>query len=559
MKSRKRLFLLVVAIAVAFGVGGYLLGQQLESPEDARAVVAAPEPSLIAVPVESIALSNDVIVRGDAEFEGAVDLELDASLGDGTARVVTGRVPEIDTLVNEGDIAIEVSGRPVFVLEGVLPAFREFKPGLEGDDVLQLEEALARLGFLDVEPDRLYGAATEDAITEMYATAGYEARSADDGQESQLDAAEDAVEAARTQLADANDNLSDQLKPPSQQELVAEQQSRQRLLDGIADAEEVLEQAEADRPSNQLLNAIVAVQEAEALGLNTRAEEQAVMAAQDAEQARVDGATEALEQAREALAQYDEIEAAKDRDGTDTSNARSAIETAQDRLADSEADLAELEEDIGVRLPAAEVVFLPSLPRTITSIDVERGDPVNGPVMRISGTDVRITTGVSESNRPLLEVGLRVIIDNEQLGIELDGEITELADRTGTNDVADTRYYMVVTPTGEYSVTEVVGINLRLKIPLERSEGEVLAVPLAALSAGADGSSRVEVEREDGSTELVEIEVGLQDKNASRVEIKPIDGNIRAGDLVIIGIEQPAVVEVDASDAEESDAEESDG
>jgi len=106
--------------------------------------------------------------------------------------------------------------------------------------------------------------------------------------------------------------------------------------------------------------------------------------------------------------------------------------------------------------------------------------------------------------------------------------------------VADTRYYMLVTPTGEYNVSELVGVNFRLQIPLERSEGEVLAVPLAALSAGADGSSRVEVERADGSTDLVPVEVGLQDKNRSLVEVIPIGGNLQAGDLVVIGIEQPA-------------------
>jgi hypothetical protein len=216
------------------------------------------------------------------------------------------------------------------------------------------------------------------------------------------------------------------------------------------------------------------------------------------------------------------------------------VTDAQERLDEVEGELGELEEDIGVRFPVAEVVFLPNLPRTVTSIDVERGDFVNGAVMRISGTKVRITTGVSESNRPLLEVGQRVIIDSEQLDIEVEGEITELADRKGTNGVADTRYYMLVTPVGEYNVSELVGVNFRLQIPLERSEGDVLAVPLAALSAGADGSSRVEVERADGTTDLVLIEVGLQDKNRSLVEVIPIGGNLSAGDLVVIGIEQPA-------------------
>ena len=552
MISRKRLFLAVVAVAVAFGAGGYVLGQQLESPEDARSEVAAPEASLIAVPVESTALSNDVVVRGDAEFEGAVDLELDAVLGDGTARVVTGRVPEIDAEVNEGDVIIEVSGRPVFVLGGDLPTFREFKPGLEGDDVLQLETSLERLGFLTVEPDRLYGAATEDAILALYEAAGYEPRAASDGEESQLKSAEQAVEAARTTLANANDVLSDLLRPPSLVQQTREVQARQQLLDQIERAQEMLDDAKEDRPSEALLQAEEALQQPMVSTARIDQANRAVTSAEDAEQARVDAAQDQLDNARQSLIDADAITAAEESDGVDTSNAQRNVTDAQERLDQAESDLAELEDEVGVRFPVAEVVFLPNLPRTVTSIDVERGDFVNGAVMRISGTKVRITTGVSESNRPLLEVGQRVIIDSEQLDIEVQGEITELADRKGTNGVADTRYYMLVTPIGEYNVSELVGVNFRLQIPLERSEGEVLAVPLAALSAGADGSSRVEVERADGATELVAIEVGLQDKNRSLVEVIPIDGNLSAGDLVVIGIEQPAAVATDDGASEEA-------
>jgi hypothetical protein len=542
----------VVAVAVAFGAGGYVLGQQLESPEDARSEVAAPEASLIAVPVEATALSNDVVVRGDAEFEGAVDLELDAALGDGTARVVTGRVPEIDAEVNEGDVIIEVSGRPVFVLGGDLPTFREFKPGLEGDDVLQLETSLERLGFLTVEPDRLYGAATEDAILALYEAAGYEPRAASDGEESQLKSAEQAVEAARTTLANANDVLSDLLRPPSLVQQTREVQARQQLLDQIERAQEMLDDAKEDRPSEALLQAEEALQQPMVSTARIDQANRAVTSAEDAEQARVDAAQDQLDNARQSLIDADAITAAEESDGVDTSNAQRNVTDAQERLDQAESDLAELEDEVGVRFPVAEVVFLPNLPRTVTSIDVERGDFVNGAVMRISGTKVRITTGVSESNRPLLEVGQRVIIDSEQLDIEVQGEITELADRKGTNGVADTRYYMLVTPIGEYNVSELVGVNFRLQIPLERSEGEVLAVPLAALSAGADGSSRVEVERADGATELVAIEVGLQDKNRSLVEVIPIDGNLSAGDLVVIGIEQPAAVATDDGASEEA-------
>jgi len=324
------------------------------------------------------------------------------------------------------------------------------------------------------------------------------------------------------------------------------------MLDAIDEAQEALDEVRADRPTNALLQAIDGLQAAEQSGDQSAidAANQGVQAAQDAEERAVEAAEDRLEQAKRGLADADAVQAAEDRDGTDTTNAQRSITDAQERLDEAEADLAELEEDIGVRLPVAEVVFLANLPRSVTSIDVERGDFVAGPVMRISGTNVRITTGVSESNRPLLEVGQRVIIDSEQLDIEIEGEITELADRKGTNDVADTRYYMLVTPTGEYNVSEVVGVNFRLQIPLERSEGEVLAVPLAALSAGADGSSRVEIERADGSLDLVTVEVGLQDKNRSLVEIKPIGDSVSEGDMVVIGVEQvaPAATTTDGTD-----------
>ncbi|MEM7095948.1 MAG: peptidoglycan-binding protein [Actinomycetota bacterium] len=551
MQGRRRLFFAVIAVAVLFGAGGFFLGQQLESPEEARAVVAAPEPSLIGVPVESVALSNDVVVRGDAQFEGAVDLVLESTLGDGQSRVVTGRVPEVDSLVDEGAVVIEVSGRPVFAFEGDLPAFREFKPGLEGDDVLQLEEALARLGFLTVTPDRLYGSATEDAIAAMYEAAGYEPRAASEGEEAQLDAARDQVDAANAQLANANDDLDDLLRPPTNVERLNDAQQREQLLEGIEDARQGVEDArerlveeQEQTPSESAISALDALTEAERLGDVERIDDlnRQLAQAQRADAERLDAAREAITaaeervlDAQEALEDFEARQAAEAADGTDTSRAEGAITDAEDRLAEAQADLAELEDEIGVRLPSAEIVFLPDLPRTVTSVEVERGDFVNGAVMRISGTEIRITTGVSEANRPLLEVGQRVIIDSAQLGIEVDGEIVELADRTGTNGVADTRYYMLVVPTGEYNVSEMVGVNFRLQIPLEKSDGEVLAVPVAGLFIGADSTSRVRVLEEDGSTRIVEVEVGLQDKNRSLVEVTPLDGSLEPGEFIVVG------------------------
>ena len=60
----------------------------------------------------------------------------------------------------------------------------------------------------------------------------------------------------------------------------------------------------------------------------------------------------------------------------------------------------------------------------------------------------------------------------------------------------------------------------------------MLAVPLAALTAGPGGESRVEVAR-NGTTELVEVEVGLVAQGYA--EVSAVNGSLAAGDLVVVG------------------------
>ena len=81
--------------------------------------------------------------------------------------------------------------------------------------------------------------------------------------------------------------------------------------------------------------------------------------------------------------------------------------------------------------------------------------------------------------------------------------------------------------------------TLSAAIPVGATEGEVLSVPLAALTAGPGGESRVEVvesdprEGENAKTRLVVVETGLS--AGGFVEITPKKGEIAEGDLVVIG------------------------
>src|SRR6185503_15857098 len=101
----------------------------------------------------------------------------------------------------------------------------------------------------------------------------------------------------------------------------------------------------------------------------------------------------------------------------------------------------------------------------------------------------------------------------------------------GTNGVDPQRYYFAVT-FAQAAPTSLVGASVVLTITVSSTEGEVLTVPIAALSVAADGTSRVQV-REHGTTRTVTVNPGLAAKGM--VQVTPIKGSLKAGDLVIAG------------------------
>jgi hypothetical protein len=66
-----------------------------------------------------------------------------------------------------------VSGRPIFLLFGREPSYRDLGPGISGRDVAQLEKGLRRSGFNPGRVDDLYDAATGRAIASMYRENGF--------------------------------------------------------------------------------------------------------------------------------------------------------------------------------------------------------------------------------------------------------------------------------------------------------------------------------------------------------------------------------------------------
>ena len=201
------------------------------------------------------------------------------------------------------------------------------------------------------------------------------------------------------------------------------------------------------------------------------------------------------------------------------------------------ADLVELDLGLarrraGIQLPADEVIFVSSVPLRVTEVAVVRGDALSGAVLTVTDAIVVIDGSLALSDAPLVTTGATVVIDEADLGISATGAIRRVAETPGTNGVDGFHVYFEILV--DESPPNLVGASVRLTIPIESSGGSVLAVPVSAVSLAADGSSRVQVQR-DGALEFVTVEAGLAADGF--VGVTPLRGTLEPGDLVVIGFE----------------------
>lgn len=481
LRGNRTLWIVAVGAVLSLVIG-LLIGRFLFSPDASSA--DAPDAGLVTVPVEFGSLSNDVTLRSDVGYADAVEVKLDTSALSGAA-VVTGQVPEVGATLNPLSIALEVVGRPVIVLPGELPAYRTLRFGVSGPDVLQLKQALTSVGIGvgDVNSN-VFDQATADAIGQLYAQAGYPAPAPEEGAADALRSAEEGLRSAQTGVTEAQKALNDAGQGPS-----------------------AVEAYQAD----------VAVAEA-----------QEALAAAQATGEGVAAAERALQTAK---LQRDALYAAKD-----TSGQKSALTAARAQVDSANAAVEEARQKMLPYLPASEVLYLTELPRRVDAVTVKRGAVLPEAAMTVSGATVRLTGAAAEADARLLTVGAEAAFELPD-GTEHRAVISEL--KPGKDTKARWEVLLAPDPLTPEQITQLQGTNVRVKIAVGATDGDVLSVPLAALTAGPGGESRVEVvesdprDGEDAKTRMVVVETGLAAKGA--VEVTPTDGKLEEGDLVVVG------------------------
>ncbi|HLT83923.1 MAG TPA: hypothetical protein VKZ83_06790 [Phototrophicaceae bacterium] len=485
-----RTIVVIAATAVAGLAAGVALSQLVVSPAQRAAEAAPPEAGLITVPVEQRELSTDLTLRGDALYDDPVPVSLETAEVGGPA-IVTGHVPAVGDLVEAGQVILEVAGRPVIVLPGELPVYRTLRMGTSGPDVLQLKQALESLGIEAGDAtSEVFDAATAAAVDALYAQVGYPAPGAEEGADEMLRAAQDGLRAAE---------------------------------DALAQAQAELDRAAAGPPRSERLRLDTAVARAE----------RAVQAAVDAGEP-LEVVVQAQEELAVVRAERDEALA-----GQDLSAQRSARDAAQQGVADARRAVDEAWRDARTPLPASEIVYVDTLPRRVDSVMVGRGDAVTGDALTISGATLQVLANVSASDAALVTEGMTAYFTAGDE--EVEATVAEITDRArgggegddgGSESGGTDRRQLVLVPVDltEEQRAAIVGSNVRVSLPLESTGEEVLVVPVAALTAGPGGESRLEVDRGE-STEIVVVETGLT--AGGYVEVRA--EGLAPGDLVVVG------------------------
>ncbi len=519
-------------------------GSRVQSPEQAAARAGEPLASWITAPVERRVLSSTVVLRGDVVPEVSVEVGVPSSV-EGVG-VVTRLGPGSDESVAEGSTLVVVSGRPVFLLRGSVPAYRTLAPGMSGDDVAQLQAALKRLGY-EPDMDGAFGEATKRAVASWYANAGFEPMKSEVSSADVADARR-GLDEAEAALADADAALIE--ASGSGSGLVAAQIA-------VNNAQRSLDDAKASK-SEAVTNAQVAFVNAQAALDRTMADADSTAADRDAARAVLVAAQTGLDAAvrhgNDAVASAQDalflanVQLDEARVSGEVATAQVAVDAAVVALDGAAGAYLAAVLASGPTVALGEVVFVSSLPArvhsTVTALGpvsagaasdgAGGGEVAEGSLVDLEAGALVVTTSVRSGDEGLIRVGMPVEMLDEATGVTFDGEVSSIADQTTLDVSGQLGRATMIEPVSPLP-DDLTGVNLRVTVTAASSDARVLVVPLAAVSAGADGTTRVSV-LPSGAEAPVDVPVKAGLSADGFVSVEPVRGSrLAEGDLVVVG------------------------
>lgn len=489
--SPRKLWLLStigIFLAVLFG---WVAARQLQSSNQAVANVAPPEPSWVTASVDYRVLTQTVITRGDVVPQITSLVNVPESITDDP--VVTWSGMAVNDVVQEGQRLIEISGRPVFVLVGAVPAFRLMRPGMSGVDIIQLQVALSRIGCTNNDQIGLFGEGTKKCVDSFYRQSGY---------------------------------LSIPSSPTESIDLLTANQAVTDANIEVEFARQALQRKVSGEQGSLLLEAQIS------LGVAQRAYITAVQSNS--------GLADATDQLRLAEFKLAEVQ------NPDATSEYLALDRAIQVQNNATSLRNSLQLTTGPTVPRGEIIFVPELPArirsTVTSLgpigasrsDATKAEDSSGNIVELSAGGLIVATRLRTDERNFMRSGTLVELLNEQTNISYNGKFLNIAN-TLSESADGQQSYLANIVSDEPLPPELVGVNLRVTIHTASTDSPTLVVPITAVSSTADGTTSLSVLKTGAeSPELVAIEVGLSADGF--VAVEPVNpGAVNKGDRVVVG------------------------
>ncbi|MGW5366079.1 peptidoglycan-binding protein [Actinopolymorpha pittospori] len=497
-RSRSARLGAVVLVVALVGAGGWFAGSRMQSPADAAAAQQPPKARPITVGVVRQPLTASVVAQGSVEFASPRPLTLAGSVGssassdgDGELAQRVTKAPVAGRVLKEGDVLMEVSGRPVLVLRGAVPMYRTLRPGTSGDDVRQLQQALRRLGYDPGAVSGTYRQGTASAVTRWYRGKHYQPQEPTVADRQRLGELQGAVYGAQQALLDA-----EAPEPPA----------------------DPTGGAETGKPSGE--------------GTTPPAGAALTGESDEARELRIRAARNQLDTANAALTDFRSSYGTKVPAGEvvffpDLPVRMSKVSV---RVGDTPSG------QIGT-VTSSEVVVQAVVPGA-DATSLRTG--MNARIQLPDGTEANGVVGAIGGSATSADAAGGAKSED---GSSADGAPTGAADADATagdaapadaavpgGPSAPVQLQIAVTDSGQ--LAQNAGLSAKVTIEVGASDGDVLAVPLVAVRTSANGQARVQVVRA-GRAENVPVTVGLS--SGDLVEVKPTGGALKEGDQVVVG------------------------
>ena len=219
-------------------------------------------------------------------------------------------------------------------------------------------------------------------------------------------------------------------------------------------------------------------------------------------------------------------------------------------------------------VPAADVVFLPSLPATVVAVNGTTGEQPGQPFLELAPRGSLALTGeLPAAYAGQVKPGLKVTIYDEVTGIHATGTVTDLGTATTTvptgtvvdigsssssassssssssstgsssssssSSSSQTPFIPLTVAPSHPLASALNGENVLVTVETGQTEGPVLTVPVAATVTTASGTSYVTVQGAHGKQTNVPVTPGISENGY--VQVTPVkSGALAAGDRVVV-------------------------